>query len=365
MSTTTTTAPFVTFHALQAFGPSLLNRDDADATKQIVYGGVPRVRVSAQAWRRPLREKLREAGIEGATYAIRTNILPQLIAQELVALGRPEDVATVKASNLIIGGMGFKPGKKGATTTAVQIVVADAFVGFAAELIDGAWDEIGDTIPAEVVKAANGALDITKTIDGALFGRMLTEKDDGRVDGAAGVAHAISVDAAAIEPDFWTAVDDKAPADEPSSSNIGTSMVSAPTVYRVASLDRNSLRSMLEGCGHTVEAAEAGFAEAFIESVPSAKQRSSVAATQPSLVVAVSGAQALSAANAFVVPIEQSPIIEASKALLALLERVTGASRKPYTITILCLDPALDEILAGYDNVHRTIESFTNAVAEA
>ena len=401
MTTNNTTAPFVTLHALQAFGPSLLNRDDNNATKQIVYGGVPRVRVSAQSWRRAIRDKLRMNRIEGAEYVTRTNRMPQVVAAALVDLGRPADAALIK-SIAMFGALGLKAGKQPATTAAM-ITVPESFAGTVAKLIDGAWDQIGDKAPAtgdkaapgtaaansagagkttaakngakpkapnvpdEVVKAAEAALDITKTIDGALFGRMLAEKTDGgRVDGAAAVAHTISVDPAAIEPDFWTAGDDEAPHDEPAASNMGVSMVSAPTFYRVASLDRRQLESLLDGDAQLATEAEDSFTESFIQSQPSAKQRSSVATTLPSLVVAVSGPQSLSAANAFVTPVTgPDTMVQSAERLLSLLARSAGALRKPSTITLLCTDPELLEVVASYGEVHGTVDSFINAVVGA
>lgn len=42
---------FLDVHALQTVPPSNLNRDDTGAPKSAVYGGVPRARVSSQAFR--------------------------------------------------------------------------------------------------------------------------------------------------------------------------------------------------------------------------------------------------------------------------------------------------------------------------
>ncbi|MDX3329446.1 type I-E CRISPR-associated protein Cas7/Cse4/CasC [Streptomyces sp. ME02-6979-3A] len=42
-------------HALQTVPPSNVNRDDTGALKTAVYGGVPRARVSSQAWKRAAR----------------------------------------------------------------------------------------------------------------------------------------------------------------------------------------------------------------------------------------------------------------------------------------------------------------------
>jgi CRISPR system Cascade subunit CasC len=46
---------FLDVHALQTVPPSNLNRDDTGAPKTALYGGVPRARVSSQAWKRATR----------------------------------------------------------------------------------------------------------------------------------------------------------------------------------------------------------------------------------------------------------------------------------------------------------------------
>ena len=41
----------VDVHILQTLPPSLINRDDTGAPKSAIFGGVPRQRVSSQAWK--------------------------------------------------------------------------------------------------------------------------------------------------------------------------------------------------------------------------------------------------------------------------------------------------------------------------
>ena len=385
MTTTTTTAtataPFITLHALQAFPPSLLNRDDANAAKQIVYGDTTRIRVSAQCARRAIRTAMRTHRIEGADYALRTSRFPALTAQVLnTDHNRPLDIATAKTA-AVFRALKFKATDKG--NTAAMIFASEDFPARLAGLVDEHWDTIGDTpaaaenlddptpseqqtggggedqsakkstVPQELVAEASAALDVGRAIDLALFGRMLAEKPSGgRIDGAAGIAHAISVDAAAIEPDWWSAVDDAAPADEPAASNLGMSMVSAPVLYRQASLDRRALRRNLDAAGTQADAlaaaGEASFIEWFIRAVPTAKQRSSVAATLPSLVVASSGDQVLSAAHAFTAPVTGTDVIgSASAKLLATLDRAAHALAGALTHHVLCTDPALDTHLGA------------------
>ena len=52
----------IDIHALQTVPPSLINRDEIGAPKTAVFGGVPRQRVSSQAWKRAIRKFFEDAG---------------------------------------------------------------------------------------------------------------------------------------------------------------------------------------------------------------------------------------------------------------------------------------------------------------
>ncbi|MEB3023398.1 MULTISPECIES: type I-E CRISPR-associated protein Cas7/Cse4/CasC [Mycolicibacter] len=357
-------APFVTLHALQAFPPSLLNRDDSNAAKQIVVGGTPRVRVSSASGKRAIRTAMRAHRIDGAEYGLRTNRFPALTAEVLTdSYGRAADVAAAKTA-AVFRKLNLKATDKG--DTAVLIFGNESLPQTMAAVINQAWDEIGDDAPADTIAAAAAALDGGRAVDLALFGRMLAEIPTGRIDGAVGVAHSFSVDAAAIEPDFWTAIDDAAPAGEPVSSNLGEAMVSAPILYRSASLDRRQLRRNLAGASEDADAlaraAEQSFIEWFIRAVPSAKQRASVAATLPSVVAATLSTQVLSAANAFTTPITGPDVLgAATSALLSTLDRGTDVIGEGENV-ILAIDPAADHLVNGHTSAS-TIAEFTATIS--
>ena len=46
---------FLQLHLLTAYGPSNLNRDDTGRPKSVVFGGVPRLRISSQSLKRAWR----------------------------------------------------------------------------------------------------------------------------------------------------------------------------------------------------------------------------------------------------------------------------------------------------------------------
>jgi len=349
---------FITLHAIHAVPASLLNRDDSNAAKRINFGGTNRLRVSSQSWKRAIRVNMRENAIDGGAYGIRTRRFPQLVAEQLVSdHGRELDVATAKAA-AVFTALKLKATDKG--TTAASIFASETLPTHLAAAIDAHWDAITDNVeggtdeaeeeanapeadakttkksakqkksqvvvPAEVIAAAHAALDVDNTIDLALMGRMQAEiPAGGRIDGAVGVSHAFSVDPLAVEADFFTAVDDATPDGDAVSGNLGTVDLAAPVLYRTATLDRRQLRRNLAAATNTEElavAAEASFIDWFIRAVPSAKQRSTVAATLPALVAATAGPQIISAADAFASAVVSDDVVsDATTRLVKALDR--------------------------------------------
>lgn len=166
-------APFITLHALQAFPPSVLNRDDNNAVKQIVYGGTNRVRVSSGAGKRAIRVAMRDATISGGHYGLRTTRFPALTAEILVSqYGRNADEVAAKVAT-VFAALRLKAGKAG--TTSAPIFASPQFASATAAAIEADWERIGSQSPENVTAAARAALDVYNTIDLALFGRMLAE----------------------------------------------------------------------------------------------------------------------------------------------------------------------------------------------
>lgn len=357
-----TNAPFITLHALQAFPPSLLNRDDNNAVKQIVYGGTTRVRVSSAASKRAIRVAMRDAAVTDGQYGVRTTRFPALTAEILVnQYGRPAAETAVKTA-AVFAELKLKTNKAG--NTSAPIFASPQFPTAMAAALAANWDRVGSTVPAEVTAAVRLALDVQGTIDLALFGRMLAEIPGARVDGAAGVSHSFSVDPASIEPDFWSMVDDAAEHGGVTSTNLGESSLTAPVLYRSAFLDRRQLRHNLAAAPASEELAleaERSFVEWFVRAVPTAKQRSSVAATLPSLVVATCGSQVLSGAAAFSTPINGTCVVaSASAALLASLARADEVIAGQRHV-VLSTDPNLDTALVGPH--HTGLTAFIDEIA--
>lgn len=369
--TDTMLSPFLALHAVQAVPPSLLNRDDVGAVKKITLGGVPRVRVSSQSWKRAIRVGMRSAAIDGGAFGLRTTRFPRLTAEILTAEHgiHPERAAVIASA--VFTELGLKANEK-TGNTAVAVFASELLPGRVAAALAAHDSAITVTdatdpddsaatgkgkkkkavrIPDAVLATARAGLDVDATIDLALFGRMLAEIPGSGVDGAVAVAHAFSVDPLALEPDFFTAVDDAAVDGEAMSNMLDTTDLTAPTLYQYAELDRCQLRTNLAGAGdtHTVErlacAAEASFVEWFVRATPSGKHRSTGAHTLPMLVLAEPARFAYSLADAFSPAITGDTV--ATDACTRLLRHARAA--RPYTgspaVTALVINPTVGDPL--------------------
>lgn len=364
----------INLHALHAVPPSLLNRDNLNAQKTVTHGGVVRVRVSSQCWKRAMRLWVREQAIAGGAFAARTSRWPAAVAEALVSMhGVDRDVALAKSA-AVFKALGFKVTERGGTAAQIyahQDTAALVAAAIAASLDDIREEADGDdkvklVVPEAVVSASRAALSVSNAVDLALFGRMLAEQPiGGRVDGAVSVDHAMSVDPAAIIEDFFTAVDDLTPEGEAVSGNLGVSDLSAPVFYRTASIDVDQLRRNLSGAhdGDALAAAAVAVAiEAFAVSVPSAKQRSSNVGTRPSLLVATTGPSRLTAHNAFTVAVRGEHVVrDATTALFAVLAAQSRFG-SPQPVVALAGDPAAEAAIPETVTTVGSIAELTAAV---
>ncbi|MEV4130171.1 type I-E CRISPR-associated protein Cas7/Cse4/CasC [Nocardia sp. NPDC049707] len=382
---------YLSLHAITTFSGVLLNRDENNLPKELVYGGVTRTRVSAQSWRRAERMYMRNQAnngkgpLAGHTFGIRTREWAIETADALVELGWPREKANAMARlalehcNLNFGDPDKDPmktkvaifapadaGSRMATILHSPPVTLDdwfeaetkrlreeaerrAAVQAAKQSRKGKTSEPASTeeqlevtpIPKKVRDALVAALAPADAIDIALFGRMLAEIAEATdVDGAIQSMHAFTVDAAEVDDDFFTAVDDRKESrrtafdaidgwagDDSGAAMTGYQSLTSGTFYRNAVLDRAQLRRNLIRAGIPSEevaeravAAERAYIESFCHSVPNAKKNNTGAlGTLPKLVLAVSGSRPVNYASAFeqaLVANDQSVSIQAAKRLL-------------------------------------------------
>ena len=264
---------YVDFHILQTLPPSNVNRDDMGSPKMAVYGGVTRARVSSQAWKRAIRVRFREEALFAPEQlGERTKRIVEKVAEKIRALNPGADAEKLAADALKKAGLNIKSVDKG--TDALFFMSdrqADALAALAAAKETDA-------------KRFKAALKDAPSIDMALFGRMVADDPSLNYDAAAQVAHSISTHAVQNEYDYFTAVDDRSPADNAGAGHLGTVEFNSSTLYRYATVNVAELSAQLgKEAAHTVR----GFAEAFIRSMPTGKQNTFANRTLPFMIYAV------------------------------------------------------------------------------
>lgn len=301
---TTIPGRFLEMHILQAIPFANLNRDDTNAVKTVKWGGTDRTRVSSQCWKRAMRLHLQQ---HLGQHALRTRRLPEYLAQHLQAEhGWPADLAeragrhTAVASSVGAEAPRKKKdeaaeanGASDAWATAAMIYVPGTAIAELAELAirhRDALEKAKDPAKFErkhcviptaevdaVLRSRNGII--------SLFGRMLAQVDDAKVDGAVQVAHAFTTHATDTEIDYFSAVDDVTDAwgDTTGSAHMGQTEHSAGVLYRYIVLDLHDLHTNLGQTLDDTRELAAGLIRAALLSLPHAKKNSTAPNTIPHL----------------------------------------------------------------------------------
>ena len=298
---------YLEVHVIQNLPPSNVNRDDTGAPKAAIYGGVNRLRVSSQAWKRAARESF-GADIDEAQRSTRTKRIVRLLAGRIQARREMDEdrAGQLAVDALNAAGVKVTP-LKGKQEAKPSIADAEADALFfisnqqlenLAELAVASGDDAIDK------KAAKAAIDKDHGVEIALFGRMVASTPDLNVDAAVQVAHAISTHAIDPQGDFYTAVDDAKGRDEDSGAGMmGTIEFASATLYRYAAVGLELLAENLGDVPLTGEAA-AAFVKGFALSLPSGKKNSFAADTLPSaIVITLRDTRPLSLVGAFERPV--------------------------------------------------------------
>ncbi|MEN6584209.1 MAG: type I-E CRISPR-associated protein Cas7/Cse4/CasC [Armatimonadota bacterium] len=283
---------FMDFHVIQTVPPSCVNRDDTGSPKTAIYGGVRRARVSSQCWKRAMREMFRENFGED-NLGIRTKKVVDVVAGEIMAADSSKSVAEAEE-------LAEKILNAAAVTTKDKEAKALFFLSkaqaknLASLAVAGDFDK----------KYAQAALKKGHGVDIALFGRMVADDPSLNVDASAQVAHSISTHRVDNEYDYFTAVDDRAPMDNPGAGMIGTVEFNSATLYRYATVAVHEFGSNLGDSDVTAKAI-AEFARAFIKSMPTGKQNTFANRSLPdAVVVALRADQPINFSGAFEKPVK-------------------------------------------------------------
>ena len=302
---------YLDIHVLQIVPPSCVNRDDTGSPKTAIYGGVPRARVSSQAWKHAMRENFSQI-FQGNEVGLRTKKAVGLVADALESLHYEGDVH--KAAINALENAGIKV-KKENTTDALLFISKAQVEALAQCVINGETDKA-------IYKQA---LQRNPSVDMALFGRMVASDPSLNYDACAQVAHSISTHEVRNEYDYFTAVDDCETKEQAGAGHLGAVEFNSATLYRYATINIKDLMKYLGAeTAQTVDA----FVKSFLLSMPTGKQNTFANRTVPDFAyITLRQDQPVNLAGAFEKPIYEGQGGYVSKSLQALEEY----AKKTYT----------------------------------
>ena len=318
---------YVDIHVIQSVPPSCVNRDDSGSPKSAQYGGVRRLRVSSQSWKRATRLYFNDR-LDASDVGVRTKRIVETLASRIAEKAPELDESPAALAENVFKAAKIKlsapRGRKDAAQESGYLLFLSASqIDRLADLAVGS-SRSGEALDAKQVKRI---FKETHSVDIALFGRMVADDTDLNVDAACQVAHAISTHAAENEYDFFTAVDDeknRSEEEDAGAGMMGTVEFSSATMYRYATVNLDMLSENL-GNGEAALRALQVFIEGFCLSMPTGKQNTFANRTLPeAIVVSVRDDQPVSLVGAFESPVRAT---ETSGYLTASVDALSAYAR--------------------------------------
>ena len=328
---------FVQMHVLTSYPPANLNRDDTGRPKTALMGDALRLRVSSQslkrAWRtssvfeqllpnadRMIGDRTKRIGLEWVHKRLVANGVPDELSRTWTkdiqrAYGEPESPDGDPDTELLIGQLAHvSPAEHERLSAFVDSLAAFLIRGKADELVESIQKAIQARNKASDKKKANASLArklaealLVKegtAVDIAMFGRMLAAVPAFNFDAAVQVAHAITVHRAAVEDDYFSAVDDLN-RENKGAGHIGERGFGAGLFYLYLCIDRDLLTENLGDEPDLTARALAALVHAVTKVAPTGMQNSHGSRAYASFVLAEKGLQQpRSLAQSFLKPIK-------------------------------------------------------------
>ena len=311
---------FLDIHVIQTLPPSNINRDDTGSPKTAVYGGVRRARVSSQAWKKAMRDYFKDKADNGYL-GVRSKRIVEYVAKKILEIDKTLSFEEAEKKSLeAFTSAGF-------TITEENKLPTLFFLGDrqAGDFARAALDNIKDVAILHKIIKDNVSIDI------ALFGRMIADKDLNRViskenekskkiidngenevsrislneDASSQIAHAISTHGVQTEFDYFIALDDLSKDAKPGAAMIDTIEYNSSTLYRYGNVALHEFYHQMKENKEETKKAIILFVEAFLKSLPSGKINSFANQTIPSsVVVSLRKDRPVSLVGAFETPIK-------------------------------------------------------------
>ena len=295
---------FIQLHVLTSYPPANLNRDDTGRPKTALMGDALRLRVSSQsqkrAWRTSEAFEISLAGQIGT----RTKMMGSRVFKALRDDGATEKQAREWAKRIAQQFGKLKSDKKVENNEDLEI---EQLAHFSPEEVEAI-----DTLASNCAARKEGPTDeelklLThpkKAVDIAMFGRMLADRPAFNVEAAVQVAHAITVHKAAVEDDYFSAVDDLNRQNK-SAGHIGERGYGAGLFYLYLCINRELLTENLGDSADLTGKALAALLNAVTKVSPTGMQNSHGSRAYASFVLAEKGdQQPRSLSQAFLKPVK-------------------------------------------------------------
>lgn len=317
-------ARFIQLHLLVSYPPSNLNRDDTGRPKTAFVGETNRLRISSQSLKRAWRTADEFEEAMSGYLGTRTKEMGIKIFKQLVDKNVDEKKAKAWAKSIAEQFGKLKSDKKTEKNEDLHI---EQLAHFSPE------EEAAITALIENIAASNTApsdkqlklLDKPKqAVDIALFGRMFASSPAHNVEAAVQVAHAITIHKAAVEDDYFTAVDDLNNGEEDAgSAHIGEAGFGAGVFYIYVCINRELLEKNLGGDKELTVKALQALLNSMTKVSPTGKQNSFASRAYASYALIEKGEQQpRSLAQAFLKPVAGADMLE--RAVNEMEKRVTN-----------------------------------------
>lgn len=302
---------FVQLHLLTSYPPACLNRDDLNRPKTAVMGGVPRLRVSSQSLKRAWRTSDQFESAMKNHMGTRTKLMGVQIYERLTKAGAKEKDAKEWAQAIAEKFGALKGQKDDKPLNDLEI---EQLAHFSPEEV-AAINALADKLVPGKRKPTDEELNLLRkkhtAADIALFGRMLASSPGYNTEAACQVAHAITVHRAAVEDDYFTAVDDLNTREvDAGSAHIGEQGFGAGLFYLYVCIDRDLLKENLGGDASLTETAIKALIEAAATVAPTGKQNSFASRASAFYVLAEKGTRQPRALSlAFMKPVRDGDML--------------------------------------------------------
>lgn len=303
---------FIQLHLLTAYAPANLNRDESGRPKTAFMGGVERLRVSSQSLKRAWRvSETFEAAMDGFMGKRTRRIGVDYVYRPMKDAGIEEKIAK-SSSELIAKQFGKlksdKDAKPEKNLEIEQIVhVSNHEISLIKQLVDTLIADKREPNDEEVKLLRKEQ----RSVDMALFGRMLASSPEFNVEAACQVSHALGVSAVTVESDFFTAVDDLNNKEEDAGSgHMGEQGFASALFYTYVCISRDLL---VGGNEELAKRTIAALTETALTVSPTGKQNSFASRAYATYALAEVGQkQPRSLAAAFFQPVRDTDQIPAA-----------------------------------------------------